>query len=505
MSSRLFDVLYLTACSVLFFGLFHKAASPAPFGYDESDYMTCVRLGIAGNYLDTSAMSLPQFVEIGLKTARKEWSRTRLSEYVRGRRDPSFLRHYHGPVNSYWLIAASALGGSGEHRIRLFNLGFHVLTFLTVYIGILWVFGPRFRIAALAASACYLFCVNNITSMAILSSHAPFVWLSILSIFAISKLTIAPERKRFYWALALCAVSLCTVEYAVLLFLVLAATVAAVRKEFFAQWTKADYYRFARNTLLLVAGVFLVLWPSSILKLTIVQGFAYIAFLAATRSGSFGNAPALEVWAMRFHQIPADMVTLVVCVAASAILFWRCPRRTQLLPFLLYGSLLALTTLKNTSDGARYISSIFAPFYVSGAVLLAERAKGVSRLLQAGCVSALFGILLFVSHGEIQARVARSGSMENELARLIGIVRSRASARVLVPFEFLPSLEYYFPDATIRSYPPGSTSAQIFAGGGGYDAICLDPTEQAVSDPGRDGWRATAVTSAGQLNCYFRP
>jgi len=154
---------------------------------------------------------------------------------------------------------------------------------------------------------------------------------------------------------------------------------------------------------------------------------------------------------MRFHAIPADMVTLVVCVAASGILFWRWQRRAQLLPFVLYGALLALTTLKNTSEGARYISSMFAPFYVSGALVLAERAKRIPMLAQAAGVAVLFGILLFVSHREVQARVARSASVEDETAGLIGLMRSRPRESAC-PFEFLPALEYYFPNTTIRSY-----------------------------------------------------
>jgi len=39
-----------------------------------------------------------------------------------------------------------------------------------------------------AASASYLLCVNNITTIPAISSHAPFYWLSIVTLFTISKL-----------------------------------------------------------------------------------------------------------------------------------------------------------------------------------------------------------------------------------------------------------------------------------------------------------------------------
>src|SRR5579862_2791779 len=104
MRLRLFDFAYTIALSVIFFALFHVAAKSTPYLYDESDYMTGLRLGWQRNYLDTTAMSFPEFVETGLKAARKQIGRTELSDLVRSRQDSLFLRHYHGPLNEYWLL-----------------------------------------------------------------------------------------------------------------------------------------------------------------------------------------------------------------------------------------------------------------------------------------------------------------------------------------------------------------------------------------------------------------
>jgi hypothetical protein len=494
---RLFDLLYLVASCALFLALFHDAASPAPFTYDEADYMIGAQLGIAANYLDTNAMSLPQFLDTGMKAQRKELSRKSLSELVRARHDPMFYRHYHGPLNAYWLSITGALGG-GESWMRLASMCFHVLTFITVYCGTLWVFGPQFRIAAAAASTCYLFCVNNIFATGTLSSHAPFVWLSIVTLFAIAKLASAPERKRFYWAVALCAVSLCAIEYAVLLFLVLGVTLASVRKAFFCEWTRQDYLRFCGYTLLLVLGVLVALWPSSILKFTIVQGFAYIVFLSANRRGSFGDLPPLEVWRARFGQFPMDMAALSICIVAAAILLWLSPRRSQLLPFLLYASLLALTTLKNTSESARYISSLFAPFYVCGAVLLAERAMRIPTRLQAGAAAALFGVMFFVAHREATARAAPNRSDDTTI--VLDWMSGHPSAKVLIPTLYMPTLQYYFPHAVIQSYPPETATAAIIAAAQSYDGACLyvSGSEQLPSLP------AGGNAAAGRLACYSK-
>jgi hypothetical protein len=467
---RLLDLMYLVASCALFFVLFHSAASPAPFTYDEADYMMGARLGFAANYLDTNAMSLPQFVDMGTKAQRKELSRKSLSEYIRARRDPVFYRHYHGPLNAYWLSAVGAAGESAESWMRLSSIFFHVLTFITVYAGILWVFGPQFRIAAVVASTLYLFCVNNILATATLSSHPLYLWLSILTLFSIAKFASEPERKRFYWAVALCAVSLCAIEYAVLLFFVLGVTLVSVRKQFFKELTKREYLRFAGATLLLILGVIFVLWPSSILKFTIVQGFAYIAFLSANRRGSFGDLPPLEVWKERCGQFPMDMAALTICVIAAAVFFWRSPRRSQLLPLLLYASLLGLTTLKNTSESARYICSMFAPFYVGGAVLLAERAIRIPALLQAVGAAALFGLMLFVARGEVAAHTLTDPSDQTPV--VMDWMSSHPSANVLVPALYLPTLQYYFPNASITSYPPETDTAASTAAQS-YDGACL--------------------------------
>jgi hypothetical protein len=498
---RFFDLLYLVASCVLFLALFHGAASPAPFTYDEADYMMGARLGFAANYLDTNALSLPQFVDMGMRAQRKELSRKSLSEFIRARRDPVFYRHYHGPLNAYWLSAAGAAGGNAESWMRLSNIFFHVLTFITVYAGIPWVFGAQFRIAAVAASTLYLFSVNNILATATLSSHPLYLWLSILTLFSIAKFASDPRRKRFYWAIALCAISLCAIEYAVLLFFVLGVTLVSVRKQFFVQWTKPDYLRFAGATLLLVLGVVFVLWPSSILKFTIVQGFAYIVFLSATRRGSFGDLPPLEVWKERFVQFPMDMAALTICVIAAAVFFWRSPRRSQLLPLLLYASLLGLTTLKNTSESARYICSMFAPFYVCGAVLLAERATRIPARIQAAAAAALFGAMLFVAHGEVTGHTLLNPS--DQTAVVMDWMRSHPSAKVLVPALYLPTLQYYFPSSSITSYPAETDSASVMAAAQSYDGACLYAAGSEAL-PLLDSPTAGNASTNGRLACYSK-
>jgi hypothetical protein len=498
MGSRVFDILYLTVLSVLFLVLFQNDASPAPYAYDESDYMAGARLGWAGNYFDTNAMSFPEFVQTGLKAVRKEINRTQLSEYVRSRRDPLFLRHYHGPLNEYWLVASSSIGGAGEHWMRLASYAFYILTFATIYLGILWVFGPEFRPVAVAASLCYLFCVNNILCLTWLSSHVPYAWLSILTLFATAKFAAEPAPKRFYWALGLCVASFCAVEYAGLLFVTLAGTAFVTRKKLFAGWVRQDFLTFARNTILVTLVLFLILWPSSILKLTILQGAAYTFFMV--RRGSYAGATPWDVWRARFDEIPMDMVLLCVSLLIALIFFWRSPRRNQLLPFVLYSALLGLTTLKNTNDSARYISSLFAPLYVTAAVLTVPYLRRVPALVQGAALAALGLALLFISQPEVAAH--EMPNPLDEIPGLIAVMRAHPAATALVPVDDMPTLRYYFPRATIKTYMPDSSAADVLAAARGYEGACVSPVGPMAGV--REAFPGVAPVTAGNLVCYFR-
>lgn len=500
MTSRLFDSLYLIALTILFFFLFHGAASSAPYGYDEADYMAGLRLGWRQNYLDTTAMSFPEFVDTGLKAARKQISRTELSDLVRARQDTLFLRHYHGPLNEYWLLFTSAVGGTGEQWMRLADYFFYILTFATIYLGVLWVWGAESRAAAVLASLCYLFCMNNVLSLTWLSSHVPYGWLSILTLLATAKFVSDPAPKRFYLALGLCVVSFCAIEYAGLLFIALAVALFLSRRKLFAAWASRDYWLFARNSLLLAIGLFLVLWPSSILKLTIVQGAAYTLYQVRRGgyAGSAGSTP-WEVWRARFDEYPMDMALLCLGLAAIVLLVWRSPRRNQIAPLLVYAALLGLTTLKNTTDSARYVSTLFGPIYVAAAALIAPRFKRLPIAAQAGALAALGLTMTFVGQREAAAKTRPNPS--DEMVALLAVMRAHPAATILVPFEDMPTLRYYYPQATVKVIAPGMTPPAIVAAALQSDGACAD--QSGFLDL-RQAFPDSSPQPVGHLTCYFR-
>ena len=296
--------VFIAVMSAIFLLAFGNAAASVPFSYDESDYMSVARRGVVENYLETTSMSALAFAQTGLKVVRGQIGKTGLSEYIRGSQELTFLRHYHGPLYYQWLVFSRWAGGGGEHSMRLFGLFLHLLTFATIVAAVPLVFGPDALPAGGLAGILYLFCVNNIETATELSAHVMFMWLSILTLFTIAAFVGRPSRRRFYAAFACCTVSLCGLEYAVLLFGSLLLAVILVRREFFADWNRADFRKFALICCGILLCVFLVLWPAALLKGTLIEGFAFIVYLSKFRKGAFGYMTPLEVWERRFRRRP---------------------------------------------------------------------------------------------------------------------------------------------------------------------------------------------------------
>ena len=155
--------LFILASAALFVIVFHGATSAQLFQYDEAAFMTAARMGFVENYIETSSMSFVTLVKIGLRVISENTTRSDLSEYIRGQADVSFYRHFHGPLYFDWLILVGQFS-QRESVQRFAGITFHLLTFLTLWIGILWLFGPKALVAALIASSLSLFSITDIKS-----------------------------------------------------------------------------------------------------------------------------------------------------------------------------------------------------------------------------------------------------------------------------------------------------------------------------------------------------
>jgi hypothetical protein len=464
---RPFDLCFLVVAAISFIFLFRGSIQAGPFTYDESDYMSAAHKGIVENYRETSSMNLAEFASTGMKAVHGQLKSVGLSEFIRGRRDLTFFRHYHGPFYFDWLAFTSRITHANEALERFSGWTFHLLTFATIYLGLFWLFGDVYRPAACVASLVYLFTANNIFTVDELSSHVPFIWFSIATLVVIGRLVVTRSLRWYYAALACCTLSFCDLEYGVLLGASLLVAVWLVRKELFAGWRPADAARWLGWSALLIVGILLALWPAGLFKGTLIEGFIYIVYLSRFRSNAFGNTTPLESWQEHFALSPFDFTIFFLCFSVALVGIWRSRHRNVLLPILTYATLLFLSTLKNTATAPRYISSLFAPVYFVAAVILFDRLRRVPSAI-ALFGSAALAVALAISSWRITVLPVLQPRPPSDAQLLISFMREHQRNSYIVPWGFLPTLEYYFPDTSIRSLRPGESFQDLAAGGHTY-------------------------------------
>jgi len=100
--------------------------------------------------------------------------------------------------------------------------------------------------------------------------------------------------------------------------------------------------------------------------------------------------------------------------------------------------------------------------------------------------------------------VARANSAQGETAGLIGLMRGHPSAKVLVPFNCFTALQYYFPEAAIRSYSPDVTAERIVAAAADMTSpVCIKEEKWLRSQGMVNGTPPARLPM--ELACYLRP
>jgi hypothetical protein len=450
-SSRLFlrgDLLFLFGAGMLFLLVFHSAASPIRFQYDEADYMAAARMGFLENYLETSSMSFPSYLKAGLQAMSQGVDRTDLSESIRQRKDISFYRHYHGPLYFHWLIVMSRIS-THESWLRAAGLTFHLLTFGTIFLGILTLFGTEGRPAAWVASSVYLFSITNIRTSLIINTHSMYVWVAVLTLFAIARFLVTARPRHLLLAIACATVALCVLEYGVLLLVTLALGTLLLRRQLLSRNHALRLAPAWGKGALLFLALCALLWPAGLFKLSILKAYLALPYLMFMRRDSFGMTGFLDLWSQRLSQSPLEYAILLLCAAAAVGIFRNHEVRAALLPFALYAGLILIPTAKSDTD--RYMSSAIPALYVVGGVVLADRI----RLMPPATRAALFGVaclvLLLNALHEIPPSTAEVRVDENDT---VGFVRNHLDRlrTVMVPAPWVPTLQYYVPEVVVRSY-----------------------------------------------------
>lgn len=438
-------VLIVLVFVALLMVLAWRAALDSPYGYDEADYMYATRLGLVANYTDTPTMPIVEFLRTGLSRGRDSRHNLQLSDLIRRSNDIVFYRHWHGPVYFYWLIVTSHLG-LNEHRMRLFTLAFPICSLLVIYLGCMWIFGEvQGALASVLGSALFVWSVPTVRSTE-LAPHQAFVCCFLVCLILLSKTVATGNRLYFYWAVVAAALSCCLLEVG---FVAVATVIMCGYLE--RQSLCADRALAIRSSLAFVATV-LVVWPGAIVKLSFVKGYLFMAYLALFRKSPWGEEGFVETWEKRIFSSPVEWLGIGVSLLTWIFLRRLDGNRRILYPFVVYGAIMLVATVRVTSGTPRY-ALVFQPaFDVLGGCILTAYLVRSRRPATAYALSAILALALFA---ETWVNLKRHPvGPDSRLSSLLVYVRENhlQSSRMLVPQDDLPTLHYYFPNSQLRGY-----------------------------------------------------
>jgi hypothetical protein len=360
--------------------------------------------------------------------------------------------------------------------MRAAGLLFHILTAVAIYIACVWLLGGDGRIVGSIAGLLVLVSFANLKTATQITPHIPYVFFSIVSLlFFAAYLRQAkenlPSRDRegavsnFAWYCSVVAftLALASVEYAVLLPVTFVVCLFAYRNSLFSGWVRKDWIAFLSRTLALFLGTLFVLWPAGVLKLSATKAYFYIVYLTLKRAGAYGDTSALDAWRLRLQTAPFDYAIVAIFTLAAVLFYRRLPHRYLVLPCLVYGGLMFLTTAKNTSLNYTYVSSLLPPLLIVSAVVVVWSLSMLPALPRHAATAAFLALVLFGTYWEVFRPAARSPE-RNTLDTVVEFVRTHPewqNRRVLVPFDYLAVFDYYLPSMTVRAYLPNATPPVI--------------------------------------------
>lgn len=470
---------------------FRSVTSPAPFAYDEADYMYAGTRGFLPNFLDQPSQSVVEFVRKGIELARDKAQRVSMSEYIRSTNDITFYRHYHGPMYAYWIAAGKALGVSGERGYRASGLVIHALGTIAIF----WLFRLVFpELGAVSAFVgALVFAVNRtaLVTATSITQHVMYAFLSTLALFTCALFLRTRNARYWYATAALLAAAFAAVEIAFVLLIAIAVSVAI------AFWS--DGWRQIAVVLgkgaAVAALTMAVIWPKGMLALGFVKGYLYLAYIALERKG-FSQVGPLELWGYKLKTYPLEFVLPLVALIVALVRFRKLKYGLETLPFIVYACLFIAVTMKVTAPFTHYhVSLVMAATVVVG-VVFGELWKRGGLVIRAAATAAVIVPLIFLDI-EYYRESKESAAIPSMAANVLGYVQNTPSgATLLVPYVLIPTLHYYRPELTAIGYDFDWSLARLVdvaqARWGNVELLCGESVCRSVGElwpaAAREAW-----------------
>ncbi|MCS6953865.1 MAG: glycosyltransferase family 39 protein [Bryobacterales bacterium] len=443
----------LAAVAAVVLWAFATVLPRQPYAYDEADYMWAGTRGWWANWWDEPSISLAEFVSKGLELTRKPELRPDFSRYIRATGDITFYRHYHGALYAQWIALWHAAGVKTEAGYRATGLVLHALTTAAIFWGFRKVFPALPAAAAFVAGAAF---VTNrtilVTSLAI-TQHTLFIFLTVLTLYFAALFCRDLAPRNWYLAMATLALAFATVETTVLVLAALALMLLLQRKRIVTTFDPRERGRLLVRGLAVFMGVFLAAWPAGLLKLGLLKGYLYLAYMTLHRKTFVAGGPE-ELWVAKFRTAPLEFVLPAAVLVATALFWRRLAHRWEVAPFAAYAGIFLLTTLFITLSYTHYHGSLMAAFAVLTGVWFGEFWRRVGAPARAvGLV-----VVLAILGGMVQAHYVEAKANQGRRLVSAGVIEylrggAQAGAKVwYVPFTLVPILHFYRPEAELVGY-----------------------------------------------------
>jgi hypothetical protein len=274
--------------------------------------------------------------------------------------------------------------------------------------------------------------------------------VAIIALFLMAKLLQTNDLRYGYYTIIAIAFAFTATEYAPIILVTLIACLALYRRELFANWSRANYFKALGLATALFVGTILLIWPGAWLKLTLVKNYLFNGYLALARKGEFGTSSFVQVWWQRWVNSPLEYTLVVAAALAAMVHIKRC---RWILPFWIYALLMFAATFRITTSAERYISSFFPPLCVVAAVVIAQYSQRLATASRATVLILLISLLFFQGYSHIQSvRADRSPSTSlNDLVKYFQNDNVEGE-QILASWELLPTLHFYFPEKRFQSY-----------------------------------------------------
>jgi hypothetical protein len=277
-----------------------------------------------------------------------------------------------------------------------------------------------------------------------------FEVLSLATLFAVALFFRTGQRRWWYLTSVLAASEFATVEIAVVLIASLLLSLILLRWQDGVRALAGLVARGAVCFLLTLVAV----WPKGLLQLNALKGYLYLAYMAIQRK-TFSPISAAELWIFRLKTYPAEFILPFAALLVGVWLIRRPKARPTLVPFVCYGVMFFLVTLKVTAPFTYYHASLMSTLAVVTGCVLGEiwlRSPIPARVAIAVLVVAP---LVWLDIGFYRERILdrQTPTLASAVLSFTTSYTAHADVRtVFLPFDLVPTMHYYRPNIPVTGY-----------------------------------------------------